>query len=77
MSATTPREGDTLPAVAGQTQAGWSPYVLLDPEADPFAVLARRVAEEEQERAARRRQAGRDRMMELEEAGRARHREEP
>ena len=75
MSATTPREGDTLPAVAGQTQAGWSPYVLLDPEADPFAVLARRVAEEEA-RAARR-QAGRDRMMDLEEAGRARHREEP
>ena len=75
MSATTPREGDTLPAVAGQTQAGWQPYDQLDPETDPFAVLARRVAEEEARR--KRRAAGRDRMMELEEAGRARHREEP
>ena len=75
MSAT-PREGDTLPAVAGQTQAGWQPYDQLDPEADPFAVLARRVAEEEARR--KRRAAGRDRMMELEEAGRcARHRDEP
>ena len=76
MSATTPREGDTLPAVAGQTQAGWQPYDQLDPEVDPFALLARRVAEEEARR--KRRAAGRDRMMELEEAGRcARHRDEP
>ena len=73
MSAT-PREGDTLPAVASKTQAGWQPYDLLDAiEVDPFAVLARRVAEEEARR--KRRAAGRDRMMELEEAGRARHRE--
>ena len=67
---------DTLPAAASQTQAGWAPYDLLDAiEVDPFALLARRVAEEEA-RAARR-QAGRDRMMDLEEAGRARHREAP
>jgi len=76
MSATTPREGDTLPAVAGRTQATWAPYDQLDPEVDPFALLARRVAEEEARR--KRRAAGRDRMMELEEAGRcARHRDEP
>jgi len=73
MSATTPREGDTLPAVAGQTQAGWQPYDHLDsPEADPFAALGAVVAAEDAARLKRR--AAHDRAFAGDDAHRITHR---